>query len=313
MLNETRRALEDYDNQHDFERMAADILNGLGYSSVEPMAPGGGPDGGKDIKYKEGEVPGIAFVTLEKNIKSKFSRDLEKQINSEGIIAFFCNVNVSPSQKMAFTKDAISKGFRLEVFDLERLRSLLDSSLKEIRRRYLNIDDQITERLRSEVTKLLHFPDAIPDTSSPPTLIEKMLINKVPLRMFDLLMGFNEKDILESPEIGKTLHNHLKGYYRFRQNALQFENGLITKIGTLVQVSFRAGWIIYYKYIIMRFAGASQEEVVAGGNFLNYSITWNDAERVFSELSNDKTVNAAISGLFSLHSDLSNALKEHIW
>jgi len=42
MLSQTRRALEDFDNQHDFERMAADVLNALGYLDVEPMAPGGG-------------------------------------------------------------------------------------------------------------------------------------------------------------------------------------------------------------------------------------------------------------------------------
>jgi hypothetical protein len=44
MLSQARRALGDFDNQHDFERMAADILNALGYSDVEPMSPGGGPD-----------------------------------------------------------------------------------------------------------------------------------------------------------------------------------------------------------------------------------------------------------------------------
>jgi len=38
MLNQTRRALEDFDNQHEFERLAADVLNALGYSGVEPMA-----------------------------------------------------------------------------------------------------------------------------------------------------------------------------------------------------------------------------------------------------------------------------------
>ena len=27
MMNPTKRALEDFDNQHDFERMAADVLN----------------------------------------------------------------------------------------------------------------------------------------------------------------------------------------------------------------------------------------------------------------------------------------------
>jgi len=42
MLSQTRRALEDFDNQHDFERLAADVLTGLGYSDVDPQAPGGG-------------------------------------------------------------------------------------------------------------------------------------------------------------------------------------------------------------------------------------------------------------------------------
>ena len=36
MLSHTKRALEDFDNQHDFERMAADILNALGYSALVP-------------------------------------------------------------------------------------------------------------------------------------------------------------------------------------------------------------------------------------------------------------------------------------
>ena len=44
-LSSTKEALEHFDNQHDFERMAADLLNALGYQGVEPMAPSGGPDG----------------------------------------------------------------------------------------------------------------------------------------------------------------------------------------------------------------------------------------------------------------------------
>ena len=142
MLSQTRRALEDFDNQHEFERMAADVLNGLGYSKVEPMAPRGGSDGGQDIKFMEGDTPGIALVTLEKKIGDKFKRDLLKQENADGVIALFCNVNVSPSQKLEFAKEAIAKGYRLEVFDLERLRSLLDTTLKEVRRQYLGIDQQ---------------------------------------------------------------------------------------------------------------------------------------------------------------------------
>jgi hypothetical protein len=76
----------------------------------------------------------------------------------------------------------------LEVFDLERLRSLLDSSLKDVRRRYLSIDDEVADRLRSEVRRLLRFPDAIADNSSPPTKLERLLIDTLPRKLFDLLM-----------------------------------------------------------------------------------------------------------------------------
>ena len=94
MLNHTRRALEDFDNQHEFERMAADVLNALGYSDVEPMAPAGGADGGRDVKFREGESLGIAFVTLDKRIREKFKRDLAKQQRGEGRLALFCNMDV---------------------------------------------------------------------------------------------------------------------------------------------------------------------------------------------------------------------------
>jgi len=304
MLNQTRRALQDFDNQHDFERMSADILNALGYSNVEPMAPSGGADGGQDIRFREGDTPGVAFVTLNKNIRDKFKRDLAKQGDEEGVIALFCNVDVSPTMKLDFAKEAIIKGYRIEVFDLERLRSLLDSSLKDVCRRYLHIDDAVAARLRSEVTKLLRFLDAVPDVSAPPTLIERMLANKIPCRLFDLLMRYEEKDVLEVPGIGSALSKHLTAYYKFRQEALRLEDGLISRIGQMVRVRFRAGWLIYLRYVIMRFGGMSKDAVIAGGDFLNYDITWDDAERVFVELSSNKPVSSEVADLFILHEKL---------
>ena len=112
MLSQTKRALEDFDNQHEFERMSANILNALGYSAVEPMAPGGGADGGQDIRFREGNSPGIGFVTLEKKIQDKYKRDLEKQTNSEGLIALFCNVDVTPKMMLDFYKNGICKGLQ---------------------------------------------------------------------------------------------------------------------------------------------------------------------------------------------------------
>src|SRR4051812_24602277 len=117
---------------------------------IEPMAPGGGADEGQDIKFREGDAAGVALVTLDKKIRDKFKHDLAKQPNAEGVIALFCNVDVSPSLKLEFAKAANVKGYVIEVFDLERLRSLLDSSLKEVRRRYLNIDDGMAEQLQAD-------------------------------------------------------------------------------------------------------------------------------------------------------------------
>ena len=51
MYNATRNSLKDFDNQHEFERLAADVLNALGFSEVNPIAPRGGGDGGKDITF----------------------------------------------------------------------------------------------------------------------------------------------------------------------------------------------------------------------------------------------------------------------
>ena len=301
MLSQTRQTLVDFDNQHDFERMAADVLNALGYADVEPMAPRGGPDGGCDIQFREGDTPGVAFVTLEKRIKIKFESDLSKRDNAEGVIALFCNVDVTPSMKLTFSKGAIAKGYRLLVFDLERLRSLLDSSLKEIRRRYLHIDDEVAAKLRSEVHKLLKYPDAIPDNSKPPTEVEQLFVDKLPCRLFDLLMGYEEDDIVEVPGIGSVLENHLKSYYRFRQEVLRFENDLNTRIAVIVGDRFNSAavWNMYLRYVLPRFFGIAKEEVIAGGNYLNYGITWDALEKVFLTLSNEPDLTIQVHELGS--------------
>ena len=304
MFSQTKRSLEDFDNQHDFERMAADILNALGYQGVEPMAPGGGADGGRDVAFREGETIGIAFVTLEKKIRDKFRRDLNKQINGAGVIALFCNVDVSPSMKLEFAKEAISKGYRLEIFDLERLRSLLDSNLKEIRRRYLGIDDQVAQRLRSEMGKLLRFPEAVPDESKPPTMMESILADQLPRRLFDLLMSYEEDDIREVPGIGTALHDHLRTYYQFRCNATQLEQDVMLRIGQSVGVEFPAAWRIYLKYLLMRFGGATKEQIISWGNFLNYSITWDSAEQEFKRCSDEQAIASRVAELFQAHGRL---------
>jgi hypothetical protein len=63
MPSRTRRDLQDFDNQRDFERLAADVSNFLGYADVEPMAVPGGRDDGVDIRFREGDTARM-FATL---------------------------------------------------------------------------------------------------------------------------------------------------------------------------------------------------------------------------------------------------------
>lgn len=84
MYSKTIDHLEKFDNQHDFERMCADILNALGYKDVVLIAPRGGGDGGKDISFTtESGGKGLACVTLRKDIEAKFKQDFSQRTAGE--------------------------------------------------------------------------------------------------------------------------------------------------------------------------------------------------------------------------------------
>jgi pimeloyl-ACP methyl ester carboxylesterase len=160
------------------------------------------------------------------------------------------------------------------------------------------------DRMQSDVAKLVRFPRAIADTSKPPSLLERMLRNRLPLRMFELLASYDERDI----RAVAALHKYFTDYYAFRQRAISLEDQAMQQIGRTVKVRFRAGWAIYLEYAIMRFGGRSKADIIAGGDFLNYDITWDDAERVFGELSRDGSVTNQFAELFASHQRLINAV-----
>jgi hypothetical protein len=55
----------------------------------------------------------------------------------------------------------------------------------------------------------------------------------------------------------------------------------------------------------LKAAGMSKEQIIDGGDFLNYGITWDEAERVFTELSGEPTVAQETSEVFSLLNKMS--------
>jgi len=143
--------------------MAADILNALGYTEVVPIAPRGGSDEGKDITFTtESGGKGLACVTLRNDIQRKFEEDFSKRKAGEyEKYAFFCIEYLTAQQKRKFALYCLET---LEAefvpYDIEGLRSLLDSSLKSIREAYLHIKDNskgVSEEalvtLREEIQK----------------------------------------------------------------------------------------------------------------------------------------------------------------
>jgi len=136
----TIAALEKFDNQHDFERMCADILNASGYKDVVLIAPRGGSDGGEDITFTtELGEKGLACVTLRKDIDTKFAEDFTKRKAGEfDIYVLFCTAYLTASQKSKFTRYCFNiLRAKFVPKDIETLRSLLDSTLLSIRETYL--------------------------------------------------------------------------------------------------------------------------------------------------------------------------------
>jgi hypothetical protein len=287
MYNQTRQNLTSFDNPHEFERLSTDILNSLGYENVEPMAPLGGTDGGIDVKYSNGEAKGIAFATLRKDIRIKFIEDLGKQETIPDEISLFCNVDITPKMKAEFTGKASERGASIEIYDLERIRSLFDSSLRNLRRKYLGIDDDISMTIKDKIAKLIRYRNASIIEYKAQTILEKMLLDKLPHDLFHLLMEFSLNDIKEVPRIGPRFDDFLNRYDSFLGSLKRNENDIIERIGQLAGTDLKASWTINYEYSILRFSGMDIEKIKRTGLFLNYGITWESAEKIYLKIKDD--------------------------
>ena len=80
---------------------------------------------------------------------------------------------------------------------------------------------------------------------------------------------------------------------------MQLERDLLTKIGQLRPTYLPPTWNIYLRYAWLRLSGHSSGVIIAGGNFLNYGVLWDDAEKVFVELSGDQALSSAAAELHS--------------
>ena len=91
------------------------------------------------------------------------------------------------------------------------------------------VSDAIAAKLRSQIRKLLRFPDAIQDEPS------------------------TSVGVLEVPGIGTKLYEYLGSYYRLRQEFLRVEEMMMRRIGQLEASPLRRAWAIHLRYSMMRF------------------------------------------------------------
>src|SRR5258708_1736054 len=131
MYSQTIAVLEKFDNQRDFERMCADLLIAQGNKDVVLIAPGGGPDGGRDITFTTYDgSKGLACATIGKDdIQRKFKKDFSQRKKGEyQKYFFFCTTYLTPSQKKSFIAYGLNElDAELVPCDIEALRSLLDA------------------------------------------------------------------------------------------------------------------------------------------------------------------------------------------
>jgi pimeloyl-ACP methyl ester carboxylesterase len=178
-----------------------------------------------------------------------------------------------------------------------------DAKIPELR---VGLDTKASQRLQSQVTELAQFPNG-PEIVPPRTLLEAMMTSKLPIRLFGTLGQYDKTEIMGVPGSGKALFQFKQDYYHFQDEASQWENDVFSKIGSTVTVRFRQAWQIYLRYVILRAAGQSKEAIIAQGNFLNYDITWDDAERVFNEIMSQPVLHQKTLQVITAVSNLTEA------
>ncbi len=132
MLPDARYVLEQFEDARGFERFCRNVLMLDEYQGVEPQAPGGGSDGGKDIEFRipadQGGGDGLALVTLRDDIGTKFNKDISKRTPGEyDLYILFTIQTVTPTVRKRIKKYCQDNlGVPLHIQDINVLEGKLE-------------------------------------------------------------------------------------------------------------------------------------------------------------------------------------------
>lgn len=139
----TRYDLEQLTDYEGFESLCNDVMSQEGYRGIHPL--GGHKDKGRDAIHVDNSVgkTTIFSYSVREDWESKLEEDLEK-VSRHGHhcdrFTFVTTGQVSPTQLDNKTTDVRQRfGWEFEVFDLDRLATLIDNHRPELISRHSNI------------------------------------------------------------------------------------------------------------------------------------------------------------------------------
>lgn len=136
------------------ERLAASVLRLAGFEAIDPQAPLGGGDGGKDIVCAKGGITWVGAVHFPVTAcsytksKNKFISDIKKVPRQHRGFTFITNQHLTIKQREALEKLGNDESKEVEIFHLERVRALLDApNGYGVRLQFLRIPMTVEEQL----------------------------------------------------------------------------------------------------------------------------------------------------------------------
>lgn len=128
--------LEHLTDYRQFERLCSDLMAGAGYRNIDPI--GGTGDRGRDALYRAGIDSDLRIFAY--TVRSDWRKKLEQDCNrirdeqhNPSFVTFVCSSALSGNEKdeaIAFVSRQY--GWKLEIFDLERIRVLLSSTHRQL-------------------------------------------------------------------------------------------------------------------------------------------------------------------------------------
>ena len=226
----------------------------------------------------------------------------------------FSNRYISAKQKLIFAKYCISElDAELITQDNEALRSLLDSALKEVRLKYLHIDNDNTEQIKKHLRGVIKYSATLSKENYKDKANKGEWIATTPMEreIYYYITGMDDEDIVEIPTLGVLLLSYKENYYSMVVLLIELIKLCRAEIRKITKTEFQFihGWDIYFRYYFFRNSGLSQKDVK---NLIptNYDISYQDCEDFLKSTKKIESIQKLSSEIGAVQNKMQSDLKK---